>query len=929
MHRGGERVSGMLSQSTAPAAAVAGKFLTAGGRHFLIKGVSYGTFAPDANGCQYPDAAAVARDFARMREAGINTVRTYTAPPEAVLDEAARQHLRVIAGAPWPQHVAFLDDPRLTAEIRRGVAEEVRRVAGHPAVLLSAVGNEIPASVVRWHGYRRIEAFLRELHEDAKAAAPDALVTYVNYPPTHFLDLPWFDVCAFNVYLHDETALRAYIAQLHHVAGCRPLLLTEAGADAVREGAERQAALTAMQLRAAFAGGACGAVAFTWTDEWWRGGQAVDDWAFGLVDAERRPKPALSAVARAFAAAPFPAADRSQWPMVSVLVCAYNAAGTLADCLDALEALDYPAFEIILVNDGSTDDTSAIARRYRRVRVVDTPPGGLSVARNVALAHATGEIVAYTDADVRVHPQWLTYLVQPFRERDVAGAGGPNVVPPDDPWLAQCVARAPGAPTHVMLDDVIAEHVPGCNMAFRREALLALGGFNPIFGSAADDVDVCWRFQAVGAEIGFAPAAFVWHHHRSSVRAYWRQQFGYGKSEAWLTRRHPEKFVDGRARWSGRIYSPLPWVLPLGERRINAGVWGMAPFPSVYHAGGAGLAFLPHQARWQVLSALLVGVGCAGVAAGFPRQGTVVALLGALAFLTTVARCVERARRVDIDALPRIGKLPRSASRVVYRATIAALHVLQPLARGLGRVRGFLSPPGEPHRPVLPHGSDSDAEVADPALRDPSVHGLRVRDLRRALRLARRQRVEDRFWSERWVARPVLLGRIVRGLRGAPVGFGVETDDGWQRYDFRIHAARWGRLDLLTVIEEHAQGRCLLRTRMRLRVSPFALTLVAALAATSGVTAGLGLGTVAVVSGALAAGMAGAALRRLARVVPAVRLAVARAARGCGFEPLDAPELAEGDEAPTPDAETLEGIEVAGAGAAAGAGATGGGSDRR
>lgn len=883
----------MGSHTTVAAPAVAGKFLAVDGRHFLVKGISYGTFAPDAEGRQFPAAEVVARDFAQMREAGINTVRTYTAPPEAVLDEAARQDLRVIAGAPWPQHVAFLDDARLTAEIRSGVAEEVRRVAAHPAVLLCAVGNEIPAGVVRWHGYRRIEAFLRELCDDAKAAAPEALVTYVNYPPTHFLDLPWFDVCAFNVYLHEEAELRAYIAQLHHLAGCRPLLLTEAGADAIREGAEQQAALTAMQIGAAFAGGACGAVAFTWTDEWWRGGRPVDDWAFGLVDADRRPKPALDAVTRAFAAAPFPPADRERWPMVSVLVCAYNAADTLEDCLASLEALDYPSYEIVVVNDGSTDDTPAIARRHRRVRVIDTPPGGLSVARNVALAHATGEIVAYTDADVRAHPQWLAYLVQPFLERDVAGAGGPNVVPPDDPWLAQCVARAPGAPTHVMLDDVVAEHVPGCNMAFRRQALLDLGGFNPIFGCAADDVDVCWRFQAVGAEIAFSPAALVWHHHRSSVRAYWKQQFNYGKSEAWLTRRHPEKFVDGRARWSGRIYSPLPWVLPIGERRINAGVWGMAPFPSVYRAGGAGLAFLPHQARWQVLSALLVGVGCAGVVAGFPRQGTVVALLGALAILVTVTRCGQRARRVDIDALPRLGWLPRRASGAAYRLAIATLHVLQPLARGLGRLRGFLSPPGERPGPALPAGSDPDLAGRELAVRDPAVRDLRVRDLGRALRLARRRWVDDRFWSERWTERPDLLGRIARGLRGAPVGFGVETDDGWQGYDFRIHAARWGRLDLLTVVEEHTQGRCLLRTRMRLRVSPFALALVAALAAASGVTAALGLGTAAVVSGALAAGMAGAALRRLARVVPVIRLAVARAARGCGFEPLDAPELAE------------------------------------
>ena len=100
---------------------------------------------------------------------------------------------------------------------------------------------------------------------------------------------------------------------------------------------------------------------------------------------------------------------------------------------------------------------------------------------------------------MRVDRDWLTFLVQPFLTSDVVGSGGPNVVPDDDPPMAQCIARAPGEPTHVLLDDRIAEHVPGCNMAFRREALLAIGGFNPIYLRAGDDVDVCWRMQARGA----------------------------------------------------------------------------------------------------------------------------------------------------------------------------------------------------------------------------------------------------------------------------------------------------------------------------------------------------------------------------------------------------------------------------------------------
>ena len=481
-----------------------GKFLRANGERFLVKGVTYGTFAPDAVGYQFPCLEQVAEDFRLMAGFGINTVRTYTPPRRDLLDEAARHGLRVMIGLPWSQHVAFLDDRHLTRAIRREIVQKVTALADHPAVLTFALGNEIPAGIVRWHGHVRVEHFLRDLHRDAKEASPDSLFTYVNYPPTEFLDLSFFDICAFNVYLHREPELRAYLARLQHIAGQKPLLLAEAGADSIREGETGQADMTAMHIRAAFEEGACGAIAFAWTDEWWRGGHQVVDWSFGLVDRQRNPKPAALAVQSAFAAAPFPAEAKAAWPRMSVVVCAYNAADTLDDCLASLETLTYPDYEIILINDGSTDRTSDIGRSYPRVRVVDIPNGGLSAARNVGLAGATGAVVAYVDADVRVDRDWLTFLVQPFLTSDVVGSGGPNVVPDDDPPMAQCIARAPGEPTHVLLDDRIAEHVPGCNMAFRREALLAIGGFNPTYLRAGDDVDVCWRLQARGWKIGFS-----------------------------------------------------------------------------------------------------------------------------------------------------------------------------------------------------------------------------------------------------------------------------------------------------------------------------------------------------------------------------------------------------------------------------------------
>ena len=583
-------------------AAVDGKFLATGGDRFLVKGVAYGTFAPDAAGRQFPAAATVADDFARMREAGLNTVRTYTAPDPGLLDAAARHGLRVMVGLPWPQHIAFLDDPDLCRRIREDIIARVRELSGHPAALVFALGNEIPAPIVRWHGQARVERFLRELYHDVKAAAPDALLTYVNYPPTEYLSLPFLDVCAFNVYLHAEPDLRRYLARLQHLAGHRPLLLAEAGADSCREGEDGQAAIAAMHVRTAFSEGACGAVVFAWTDEWWRGGRPVDDWAFGLVDAARKPKPALRAVSGAFADAPFSEAERSTWPKVSVVVCAYNEAATIDECLASIENLTYPDFEIILVNDGSRDATGAIARRHSRVTVLDIPNGGLSAARNVGLERAAGDIVAYTDGDVRVDRDWLTHLVRPFLTSDVVGAGGPNLVPADDPPMAQCIARAPGSPTQVMLDDRIAEHVPGCNMAFRREALLAVGGFNPIYLRAGDDVDICWRLQARGWKIGFAPSALVLAPPpRVAARVLapaGRLRRGRVVAQA---PHHPDQFQGLHIGWRGAHLrsAPVPPLAHAGAREQRH-VGHRARSPSVYATDTYPFAFMPHSARWQV-----------------------------------------------------------------------------------------------------------------------------------------------------------------------------------------------------------------------------------------------------------------------------------------------------------------------------------------
>src|SRR4051794_36200219 len=156
-----------------------GKFLFVGGEKFYVRGVTYGPFGPDSSPSEYGPRATVERDFARITTAGFNAVRVYSVPPAWLLDSAAAHGLRLLVGLPWEQHVAFLDDARPARDIEQRVAAGVAACAGHSAVLGYAVGNEIPAPVVRWYGHRRVERFLRRLFDAAKQRDPAALVTYV------------------------------------------------------------------------------------------------------------------------------------------------------------------------------------------------------------------------------------------------------------------------------------------------------------------------------------------------------------------------------------------------------------------------------------------------------------------------------------------------------------------------------------------------------------------------------------------------------------------------------------------------------------------------------------------------------------------------------------------------------------------------------
>lgn len=530
-----------------------GKFFRADGGRVWLRCVTYGPFPGGWPRSFEPD-------FRRIREAGFNAIRLFEMPDADLLDAAMNHGLRVFAGLKWGQNADFFRKPALFAAAKVALVSSLRALAAHPALAGVYVANEIPADLVRWMGPARVREAIEELIDEGRALAPRLLFAYANYPSTEYLEPENADFTAFNIYLENAEDFRRYLRRLHHIAGDRPLVVSEFGLDSRRNGLERQACLLEEAMSLTAAGDGAGFTVYAWSDRWWNNDAEVLDWDFGLRDRDDLVKPALAALSRLRMP---PLETRRRF---SVIVCTRNGRDRIGSCLDAITRMDHPHFETLVVDDGSDDGTAEfVASRFPSVRLLRLDPCGLSAARNAGAAVATGEILAYTDDDCEPDREWLSRLERVFNDGRFAAAGGPNLPPAARNWHEAVVRAAPGAPSHVMLDDEEAEHLPGCNLAVTKAAFDAIGGFDPRFRTAGDDVDFCWRLRDAGFRLGFAPGAFVWHWRRPSIRMFLRQQTGYGRAEKILLEKHPGRFSKrGGARWDGFVYGG-------GPVRVNGG----------------------------------------------------------------------------------------------------------------------------------------------------------------------------------------------------------------------------------------------------------------------------------------------------------------------------------------------------------------------
>ena len=545
-----------------------GKFFRCGQERIHPRVVTYGPFPGG-----WP--SDFTRDFRRIASAGFDAIRLYEIPDRRLLDTAQACGLKVMGTLMWQQNADFLSQPSRLSAAKVQLTHQLQATAEHPALAAVYVGNEIPADLVRWMGPRAVQRALEDLIELAREIAPHLLFAYANYPSTEYLEPGNADFTAFNVYLEDPAAYRAYLKRLHHIAGDRPLLISEFGIDSQRHGLERQAEALRWAAEIAHEEEVAGFTVYAWSDRWLSGGDEVLDWDFGLSDRQGADKPAL----RALASLRFEAPPLSH--TYSVIVCTRNGSERIGDCLRAIAKLSSTA-ETIVVDDGSTDGTAdLVARDFPWVKLLRLAPCGLSAARNAGADAARGEILAFTDDDCLPDTEWLQRLDRIFRQERHAAVGGPNLPQIPQHWLEAVICAAPGAPSHVMLDDETAEHLPGCNLAVRKSACQSIGGFDPQFHTAGDDVDFCWRLQDAGYVLGFAPGAYVSHLRRSTARAFLKQQIGYGKAERLLIDKHPSRFTRrGHARWKGFVYAGGP--IRLGEGAIiYHGEMGLAGYQAV------------------------------------------------------------------------------------------------------------------------------------------------------------------------------------------------------------------------------------------------------------------------------------------------------------------------------------------------------------
>ena len=267
--------------------------------------------------------------------------------------------------------------------------------------------------------------------------------------------------------------------------------------------------------------------------------------------------------------------------LISVIIPAYNAEATLGRCLAMLKKQTQPPTEIIVVDDGSTDGTADLARRYS-VLLISQANAGPAAARNAGARAACGDLLLFTDADCAPAPDWVDHMAAPFVDPTIAGAKGVYHTTQLEPVARFVQIEYEDRYDRMHGQDCI-DFVDTYSAAYRRDLFLQAGGFDTTFPTASvEDQEFSFRFAQAGHRLVFAPNARVDHIHDRTLGEYARRKFWIGHWKALVTRRHPSKLVrDSHTPQTLKVQMGLAGascaLLALGVflRRARLTLWGL------------------------------------------------------------------------------------------------------------------------------------------------------------------------------------------------------------------------------------------------------------------------------------------------------------------------------------------------------------------
>lgn len=267
-------------------------------------------------------------------------------------------------------------------------------------------------------------------------------------------------------------------------------------------------------------------------------------------------------------------------PTISVIVPTFNSQDNISNCLKALEnqTLNRNFYEVIVVDDGSTDRTCEIVKTFPNVRLVESVHGGPSEARNLGAKMASGEYLLFTDSDCTPTSKWIKEITSYFTDVNIIGVKG-VYQSNQKSVVARFVQLEYQYKYQRMARDEFIDFIDTSSAAYRRDVFLKNGGFDTSFTRASvEDQELSFRLNQKGYHMVFAPGAAVFHQHDQDILDYWRRKYGIGYWKAYMLRWLPQKtFSDSHTPISQRLqigFLGLAVILFFGGFFVSQLMWG-------------------------------------------------------------------------------------------------------------------------------------------------------------------------------------------------------------------------------------------------------------------------------------------------------------------------------------------------------------------